>query len=146
MIIKVGVIGNGYMGSDRVPQIRGAGSRPGRRDAGRDPAREAEVSGAMDQGAPRSRQALWRNVRRLWRSQAPGMAGRALHQGHSDKHPLSHRHSPDYENLGCKAGEFPYAEQAAAEQLSLPMYPEVTADVHAEVAAVIELRQAEERG
>jgi dTDP-4-amino-4,6-dideoxygalactose transaminase len=49
--------------------------------------------------------------------------------------------------LGCKAGEFPYAEQAAAEQLSLPMYPELTADMHAEVAAaVIELRKAEERG
>jgi dTDP-4-amino-4,6-dideoxygalactose transaminase len=47
--------------------------------------------------------------------QAPGMAGHALHHGHSDKHPLSHRHSPAHEEPGCKAGEFPYAEQAAAE-------------------------------
>jgi dTDP-4-amino-4,6-dideoxygalactose transaminase len=49
------------------------------------------------------------------RDQAPGMAGRALPQGHSDKHPFSHRYSPAYEDLGCKAGEFLYAEQAAAE-------------------------------
>jgi dTDP-4-amino-4,6-dideoxygalactose transaminase len=41
----------------------------------------------------------------------------------------------------------PYAEQAAAEELSLPTYPELTADMHAEVAAaVIELWKAEQRG
>jgi dTDP-4-amino-4,6-dideoxygalactose transaminase len=49
---------------------------------------------------------------------------------------------PAYEDLGYKAGEFPHAEKAAAEQLSLPMYPELTAAMQEEVvAAVIELHK-----
>lgn len=42
-----------------------------------------------------------------------------------------------YADLGRKAGAFPYAEKAAAEVLSLPMFPELTADQIAQVAAVV---------
>jgi dTDP-4-amino-4,6-dideoxygalactose transaminase len=47
---------------------------------------------------------------------------------------------PAYEDLGYKAGEFPHSERAAAEVLSLPMFPELTAPMQEEVAtAVIDL-------
>jgi dTDP-4-amino-4,6-dideoxygalactose transaminase len=52
---------------------------------------------------------------------------------------------PAYEDLGYPVGAFPHAECAAAEQLSLPMYPELTSDMQTEVAsAVIELAQGAE--
>jgi len=50
---------------------------------------------------------------------------------------------PAFEDLGYKQGQFPHAEKAAAETLSLPMFAEITADQQAEVAAaVIELQRA----
>jgi dTDP-4-amino-4,6-dideoxygalactose transaminase len=59
-------------------------------------------------------------------------------------YPIAIHLLPAYDDLGYKAGEFPHAERAAAEQLSLPMYPELTAEMQAEVAAaVIELHKAE---
>lgn len=40
-------------------------------------------------------------------------------------------------DLGHGPGDFPHAERAAAEQLSLPMYPELTAPMQEEVAAAL---------
>jgi dTDP-4-amino-4,6-dideoxygalactose transaminase len=49
---------------------------------------------------------------------------------------------PAYEDLGYKAGQFPHSEKAAAEVLSLPMYPELTASMQEEVvAALLELHE-----
>src|SRR5574340_163750 len=44
---------------------------------------------------------------------------------------------PAYRDLGYPAGEFPQAEKAAAEVLSLPMYPELTEDQIRTVAACV---------
>lgn len=49
---------------------------------------------------------------------------------------------PAYTDLGYKAGQFPHAEQAANEVLSLPMFPELTAQqVETVVQAVRELQK-----
>lgn len=79
MIITVGTIGYVYWPSERGAEVHGAWSWQGRRDAGRDPARRAEVSGAMNQGRRCSRQALRRVIRRLWRSQASHQRQRVPH-------------------------------------------------------------------
>jgi dTDP-4-amino-4,6-dideoxygalactose transaminase len=44
---------------------------------------------------------------------------------------------PAYADLGYARGEFPHSEKAAAEVLSLPMYPELTADMQEQVAAAL---------
>ena len=47
---------------------------------------------------------------------------------------------PAYADLGYKVGDFPCSERAAAEVLSLPMYPEITAPMQEEVVrAVLEV-------
>jgi dTDP-4-amino-4,6-dideoxygalactose transaminase len=48
-------------------------------------------------------------------------------------HPLHLQ--PLYASLGCRAGDFPHAERAAQEVLSLPMYPELRKD---QIARVVE--------
>jgi dTDP-4-amino-4,6-dideoxygalactose transaminase len=50
---------------------------------------------------------------------------------------------PAYADLGYEAGAFPNAEQASNEVLSLPMYPELTSQMQAEIAeAVIALQNS----
>ena len=50
---------------------------------------------------------------------------------------------PAYADLGYKGGAFPHSEQAANEVLSLPMYPELTAEMQRQVAeALIDLASA----
>jgi dTDP-4-amino-4,6-dideoxygalactose transaminase len=44
---------------------------------------------------------------------------------------------PAYADLGYGAGDFPHSEKAAAEELSLPMYPELTADAQEQVVAAL---------
>ena len=44
---------------------------------------------------------------------------------------------PAYSDLGYKVGEFPHSEQVANEVLSLPMYPELSADAISHVAETI---------
>lgn len=45
---------------------------------------------------------------------------------------------PAYSNLGYKAGDFPHAERAADEVLSLPMFPELTMEQCEKVARAVE--------
>jgi dTDP-4-amino-4,6-dideoxygalactose transaminase len=44
---------------------------------------------------------------------------------------------PAYSDLGYKAGQFPHAERAATEVLSLPMYPELTAEQTRQVCEAV---------
>ncbi len=56
-------------------------------------------------------------------------------------YPIPLHLQPVYKNLGHKRGDFPVAEQVADEELSLPMYPELTdAQVQQIVEAVREIR------
>ncbi|WP_395645006.1 DegT/DnrJ/EryC1/StrS family aminotransferase [Terricaulis sp.] len=52
-------------------------------------------------------------------------------------YPIAIHMLPAYEDLGYKKGEFPHAERAAAEQLSLPMYAELTPEMQEQVAAAV---------
>jgi dTDP-4-amino-4,6-dideoxygalactose transaminase len=49
--------------------------------------------------------------------------------------PLHVQKALDY--LGCKQGDFPLAERAAREVLSLPMYPEIEEDVVRRIASIV---------
>jgi dTDP-4-amino-4,6-dideoxygalactose transaminase len=44
---------------------------------------------------------------------------------------------PAYEDLGYVQGEFPHSEAAAAEELSLPMYPEITGPMQEQVVKAL---------
>ena len=52
-------------------------------------------------------------------------------------YPLPLPHQECFRHLGHKAGDFPLSEQAAAEVVALPIYPELTPDQQAEVIAAI---------
>jgi len=53
-------------------------------------------------------------------------------------YPVPLHRQPALRFLGCRPGEFPEAERAAAEVLSLPMYPELTEAQVAEVAEAVQ--------
>ena len=44
---------------------------------------------------------------------------------------------PAYADLGYREGDFPHAERAAAEQLSLPIYPELPDEAVNRVASAV---------
>jgi len=52
-------------------------------------------------------------------------------------YPIPVHLQPAYRDLGHHAGDFPVSERAAAEVLSLPMFPELTAEQIATVAALL---------
>ena len=57
--------------------------------------------------------------------------------GSSVYYPVPLHLQPLYASLGYKAGDFPHAERAAQEVLSLPMYPELRAEQIARVVDTI---------
>ncbi|MGX8008918.1 DegT/DnrJ/EryC1/StrS family aminotransferase [Mesorhizobium sp. ORM8.1] len=63
-----------------------------------------------------------------------------------DETPIPVHLLPAYADLGYKQGQFRHAERAAAEVLSLPMFPELTEQQQdVVVAAVMELQATVER-
>jgi dTDP-4-amino-4,6-dideoxygalactose transaminase len=52
-------------------------------------------------------------------------------------YPIPVHLQPAYQNLGCRAGDFPVAEALAHEVLSLPLYPEMTDVQIQEVSGVL---------
>ena len=52
-------------------------------------------------------------------------------------YPIPIHQLPAYEDLGYKVGQFPHSERAAAETLSLPMFPEITGEQRVRVAEAV---------
>ena len=58
-------------------------------------------------------------------------------------YPIPVHMQPAYAFLGYREGDFPHAEAAAREVLSLPMFPELTADQQARVVSALVAQQEE---
>jgi dTDP-4-amino-4,6-dideoxygalactose transaminase len=56
-------------------------------------------------------------------------------------YPIPLHLQPAYSDLGYKIGDFPHAEKLAAEQISLPVYAELTRPEIEQVCAVMTKRQ-----
>jgi dTDP-4-amino-4,6-dideoxygalactose transaminase len=54
-------------------------------------------------------------------------------------YPVPVHFQPCFRHLGYEQGQFPVAERAAAEELSLPMFAELTDDQIAEVANAVKM-------
>jgi dTDP-4-amino-4,6-dideoxygalactose transaminase len=63
------------------------------------------------------------------------LQGQGIQTGIHYPHPV--HLLPAYADLGYKAGQFPHSERAANEVLSLPMFPELTAQQGEQVAAAV---------
>jgi dTDP-4-amino-4,6-dideoxygalactose transaminase len=57
--------------------------------------------------------------------------------GNSVYYPLSLHQQPCFAYLGYREGQFPESERAAREVISLPVFPELTADQRDEVVAAV---------
>jgi dTDP-4-amino-4,6-dideoxygalactose transaminase len=64
-----------------------------------------------------------------------GLAARGVQTG--IHYPFPVHLLPAYADLGYLAGAFPHAELAAAQELSLPMYPELSSDAQAQVVEAL---------
>jgi dTDP-4-amino-4,6-dideoxygalactose transaminase len=62
---------------------------------------------------------------------------RAQHIGTGIHYPIPVHLQPAHADLGYGRGDFPNSERAAAEVLSLPLYPELTDDQVRTVAAAV---------
>ena len=59
-------------------------------------------------------------------------------------YPVPVHMQPAYSDLGYRQGDFPTAEKAAQEVLSLPLFPEMTAAQISEVAGAVRMAAARE--
>ena len=66
-----------------------------------------------------------------------GSAAAAGHRRRGIHYPIPVHLLPAYADLGYKAGQFPHSERAAAEMLSLPMFPELTVEQCQTVASAV---------
>jgi dTDP-4-amino-4,6-dideoxygalactose transaminase len=64
-----------------------------------------------------------------------GLAARGIQTG--VHYPVPVHLQPAYADLGYAAGDFPHSELAAAQELSLPLYPELTEDAQAQVVEAL---------
>jgi dTDP-4-amino-4,6-dideoxygalactose transaminase len=70
--------------------------------------------------------------RQVWQE---GLQARGIHTG--IHYPIPVHLLPAYADLGYKAGQFPHAERAASEVLSLPLFPELTGPQCEEVVGAV---------
>ena len=95
---------------------------------------------ALSDDASTSTTSMWCASRAATRPCA--RAARAPRRGGHESgihYPVPLHLQPAYAHLGYAPGDFPVAERLAAEILSLPMFPEITAEQQAHVVATLAL-------